>query len=394
MALFRYRAIADSGKEIKGFVDADCLETAKEKLRKQQFLITSVTCLQTKPKEPVLSSTLLLIFTKELTQLLKAGLPLYESLLTIEEKYSRHRSHALFLDLCHRLKEGYALSESLKKYPNTFDTIYVAMVHIAEQSGNLITTFEQLVQIISHQQLIKKQLKSALIYPCVLFCFSFLIVLGLLLFVIPSMKELFEDRALHPITALVLGMSNQLNTHIRALFVSITIFGITALITLKKLFREIIYPILIRLPYVSTLLFHNTLLRLSRTMAMLLNAGIPLIEATVLVKKVVKHPVLEKVLADVEQKLSQGKKLSWIYKEHSVMPALMVRMLAIAEETGKMSEAFFHLSKIYEEELEKHLAQITAFLQPIMLIALGAIIGLVVLSILIPLTDVGSFSAN
>lgn len=394
MVLFRYRAITDSGKEIKGFVDADCIEIAKEKLRKQQFLITSVTCLQAKPKEPVLSSALLLLFTKELAQLLKAGLPLYESLLTIEEKYARHKSHALFLDLCHRLKEGHALSESLKKYPSTFDTIYIAMVHIAEQSGNLITTFEQLVQIISHQQLIKKQLKSALIYPCILFCFSFLIVLGLLLFVIPSMKELFENRELHPITALVLGMSNQLNMHIWALFTFIIIAGVAALIALKRFFQEIIYPILSKLPYVSTLFFHNTLLRLSRTMAMLLNAGIPLIEATVLVKKIVKHPILEKVLADTEQKLSQGKKLSWIYKEYSVMPALMIRMLAIAEETGEMAGAFFHLSKIYEEELEKHLAQITAFLQPVMLIALGAIIGLVVLSILIPLTDVGSFSAN
>lgn len=394
MPLFRYRAITANGKETKGAIDADCLETAKEKLRKQQFLITSLTHLQAKRKELALTPALLLIFTKELTQLLKAGLPLYESLLTIEEKYSHHKAHSLFLDLCHRLKEGCPLSESLKKYPSTFDTIYVSMVHIAEQSGNLLSTFEQLIQIISHQQLVKKQLKSALMYPCVLFCFSLLIVLGLLLFVIPSMKELFEDRALHPITAVVLGISNQLKEHIWVVFVSAIIFGLAVLIALKKFFKKLIYPILIQLPYVSTLLFHNALLCLSRTMAMLLGAGIPLVDATILVKKIIKHPVLEKTLTDAEQKLSQGQKLSWIYREHLVIPAVMTRMLSIAEETGKMEEAFFHLSKIYEEELEKHLAQIAAFLQPVMLIALGAIIGLVVLSILIPLTDVGSFNAN
>lgn len=392
MPLFRYRAIATNGKELKGAIDADCLETAKEKLRKQQFLVTSLTHLQVKQKELVLAPPLLLIFTKELSQLLKAGLPLYESLLTIEEKYVRHKAHSLFLDLCHRLKEGYPLSESLKKYPHTFDTIYISMVHIAEQSGNLISTFEQLVQIIAHQQMMRKQLKSALTYPGVLFCFSFLIVLGLLLFVIPSMKELFQDRSLHPVTAFVLGLSNQLNKHIWTFFLSVLILCTATLLALKKFFKELIYPILIQLPYVSTLLFHNTLLRLSRTMAMLLSAGVPLIESIALVKKIVRHPLLEKVLIDAQQKLAQGKKLSWICNEHPIIPALMTRMLSIAEETGKMEEAFFHLSKIYEEELEKHLAQISAFLQPIMLIALGAIIGLVVLSILIPLTDVGSFN--
>lgn len=392
MPLFRYRAIITNGKEIKGTIDADCLETAKEKLRKQQFLITSLTHLQDKQKEPVLTTSLLLIFTKELSQLLKAGLPLYESLLTMEEKYIRHKAHSLFLDLCHCLKEGHPLSESLKKYPNTFDTIYISMVHIAEQSGNLISTFEQLVQIIAHQQMIKKQLKSALTYPGVLFCFSFLIVLGLLLFVIPSMKELFEERSLHPITALVIGISNQLHQHIWTFFWFMMVFFLATLTLLKRFFKELIYPILLQLPYVGTLLLHNTLLRMSRTMAMLLSAGMPLIEAITLTRKTVKHPLLEQVLVDTQQKLAQGKKLSWIYKEHSIIPALMTRMLSIAEETGKMEEAFFHLSKIYEEELEKHLAQITAFLQPVMLIALGVIIGLVVLSILIPLTDVGSFN--
>lgn len=127
------------------------------------------------------------------------------------------------------------------------------------------------------------------------------------------------------------------------------------LLALKKFFKELIYPILIQLPYVSTLLFHNTLLCLSRTMAMLLSAGMPLIESIALIKKIVRHPLLEKVLIDAQQKLAQGKKLSWICNEHPIMPVLMTRMLSIAEETGKMEEAFFHLSKIYEEELENTL---------------------------------------
>ncbi len=138
----------------------------------------------------------------------------------------------------------------------------------------------------------------------------------------------------------------------------------------------------------------SALVRLCRGLAMLLTGGVPLLEALNLVKTVIKNPLLEQSIAEAEKKIIGGVRLSQSFKETSHIPPLVIRLVALSEETGKMQEAFVSLSDIYEEEVEKHLLQLTTFLQPILLITMGMIVGLVVLSILLPLTDVSSFLSN
>ncbi|MBS0604734.1 MAG: type II secretion system F family protein [Verrucomicrobia bacterium] len=395
MPLFRYLAVTPEGKSIKGVIDADSLLVAKERLRKQQVMVTAVTLLQSKQDQLSLPPPLLLSFTRELAQLLKAGLPLYESLLTIEEKYRRNKAHPLFLDLCDHLKEGTSLSSALKRYPATFDRIYLSMVQVAEQSGNLAAVFDQLAQLIARQQKLKKQLVSALAYPAFLALFCFCVICGLMFFVVPSMKELFEGRDLHPITAVVLGISNWANANAVLLLMTVTLLISGAVIALRsrrgKLF---LYEISLKIPFVKTLILHSALVRFCRSLAMLLAGGVPLLEALALSRNVVKSPLIEVSILDAEKRVGQGERLSAAFKGAPQIPPLVLRMLALAEETGKMGDAFFSLSEIYDEEMEKHLAQLSTFLQPALLITLGAIVGLVVLSILLPLTDVSSFVSN
>ncbi len=395
MPLFRYQAVSVEGKAFRGVIDADSLLVAKERLRKQQILVTAVTAMQSKQDQLTLPPGMLLSFTRELTQLLKAGLPLYESLLTIEEKYRRHKAHSLFLDLCDHLKEGTPLSSALKRYPATFDKIYLSMVQVAEQSGNLVSIFDQLSQLIARQQKLKKQLVSALAYPAFLGFFCFLITCGLMFFVVPSMKELFEDRALHPVTAIVVGISNWLNAHVVFLLIAISsaLFGIVILLRSSS-GKVFLYGFSLKVPYLKTLILHSALVRFCRSLAMLLAGGVPLLEALSLSRNVVKSPLLEASILDAEKRVGQGERLSAAFKGAPLIPPLILRMLALAEETGKMGDAFFSLADIYDEELEKHLSQLSTFLQPALLITLGAIVGLVVLSILLPLTDVSSFTAN
>ena len=395
MPLFRYSAVSAEGKTLKGVIDADSLPAAKERLRKQQILVTTVISLKNKQDQLSLPSPLLLSFTRELAQLLKAGLPLYESLLTIEEKHRRNKAHPLFLDLCDHLKEGGSMSTALKRYPSTFGRIYLSMVQAAEESGNLAEVIEQLAQLITRQQKLKKQLSSALTYPAFLALFCFFIVCGLLFFVVPSMKELFEGRDLHPVTTLVLSISNWVNAHAVFLFTSLATFLITLILSFRSRRGKIfLYGCSLKLPFISTLLLHSALVRFCRSLAMLIAGGVPLLNALALSRNVVKSPLIEDAILDAEKRVAQGERLSAAFTGAAIIPPLVVRMLALAEETGKMSEAFFNLAEIYDEEMEKHLSQLTTFLQPALLITLGAIVGLVVLSILLPLTDVSSFTAN
>lgn len=395
MPLFRYSAVSPEGRAIKGVIDADSLPVAKERLRKQQVMVTAVTLLQSKQDQLHLPPPMLLAFTRELSQLLNAGLPLYESLLTIEEKHRRHKAHPLFLDLCDHLKEGASLSSVLKRYPATFDRIYLAMVQVAEQSGNLAAVFGQLAQLITRQQKLKKQLVSALAYPSFLALFCFCIICGLMFFVVPSMKDLFEDRALHPITATVLAISNWANAHAVFLLTALlgTVFGTICSLRSRR-GKRVLYELSLKLPFVKTLMLHSALVRFCRSLSMLLSGGVPLLDALALSRNVVKSPLIEESILDAEKRVGQGERLSAAFKGAPLIPSLVLRMLALAEETGRMTDAFQSLADIYDEEMEKHLSQLSTFLQPALLITLGAIVGLVVLSILLPLTDVSSFTSS
>lgn len=376
MPLFRYQALTSGGKTIKGVIDADSLLTAKDRLRRQQLLVTHVTPHEMAGQKNIqLTSKFLLIFTKELAQLLHAGLPLYESLLTIEEKYKRHKAHALLLDLCDHLKEGNALSTALKRYPKIFNQIYLSMVQVAEQTGNMAEVFSQLGRLIERQHQLKKQIISATAYPCLLGVFCIALTLGLLLFVIPTMKELFEGRSLHPMTQLVLAVSDWVNLYGNTILCSLIALVIFSIYAWKKVNgKRHLYHVFSKMPLINTLFLQSALVRLCRGLEMLLGAGVPLLEALKLVKTVVKNPSLEKSVEDAEKKIIRGVSLSDAFKEVSYVPALVIRLVAISEETGNMRGAFLSLSEIYEEEVEKHLSQLTTFLQPVLLITMGMIV--------------------
>ncbi len=392
MPLFRYKALAETGRKVSGVIDADSQAVAKERLRKQKVMVTAINLLKNNKNEIGLDRNLLLSFTKELGQLLRAGLPVYESLLTLEEKYRRHKSHSLFLDLCDRLKSGSSLSAALKQYPKTFDEIYLSMVSSAEQSGSLAQIFDQLSTLINKQQKLRKQLTSALIYPAFLGTFCFIVIFSLLLFVVPSMRDLFEGRPLHPITHIVLALSTFVNKAWPFLFFGALLMGVSAFTFFRHpQGRLLVERGLLKLPLVKTLMIQASLIRFCRSLSVLLLGGVPLITSLSLSRKVMKQALLEEVIEKAEKRIGEGKKLSDELKSSPLIPSLVTRMLSLAEETGKMVPMLQNIADIYDEEMESHLTQMTALLQPMILLLLGGIVGLILLSVLLPLTDVSSF---
>ncbi len=392
MPLFRYKALAETGRTISGVIDADSQTVAKERLRKQKVMVTSIGLLKDNKKEIGLDRTLLLSFTKELGQLLRAGLPVYESLLTLEEKYRRHKSHSLFLDLCDRLKSGSSLSASLRQYPKTFDEIYLSMVTSAEQSGSLAQIFDQLSTLINKQQKLRKQLFSALIYPAFLGSFCCIVIFSLLLFVVPSMRDLFEGRPLHPITHIVLALSTFVNQAWPFLLFGVLLAGVSAVTFFRNpQGRLLIERGLLKLPLIKTLIIQAALIRFCRSLAVLLQGGVPLITSLSLSRKVMKQALLEAVIEKAEKRIGEGKKLSDELKSSPLIPSLVTRMLSLAEETGKTVPMLQNIADIYDEEMETHLSQMTALLQPMILLILGGVVGLILLAVLLPLTDVSSF---
>lgn len=392
MALFQYRAYAETGKLFHGVIDADSLEGAKDKLRIRDIAVVDVKLLQKKGKDLSLRGEQLLGFTRELSQLLQAGLPLYESLLTIEEKSRGRKEHPLFLDLCDQLKEGTSLSKALRRFPRVFDTVYLAMIEAAESSGELPLVFSRLTMLLESKEKLKKTLFAAAAYPLFLAVFCCALTFGLLVFAVPMMAELFEGRHMQPLTRCVFELSAFLKGNLEWLSLFLC-FLIGMIFWLKRLpsFREKFYAVILKTPFIRIFISQAALTRFSYCLSMLLFSGLPLIDALRLSKYTLKMPLYEASIEIMEDKILEGEKLSQLLKKAPIFPPLLARMCAIGEETGELGKMFESFSKLTESNLERNLVKFTTFLQPALLIFLGAIVGLVILAVLLPLTDVQSF---
>lgn len=388
MPFFRYRAIFKERK-IKGIVEAESLEEAKISLFKEGYSLFYIK--EYHGKSMVLKRQELFNFTSELARLLKAHLPLYESLLTMEEKYRTSHLHPLVLDLSSEIKSGISFSNALKRHPKSFDFLFVNLVANAEKAGNLPSALYELSVLYEKGLRAHKEVVKALLYPSLVLIFSFIVIIGLLFFVIPSLYEIFEGRDLGVLTAFVLRLSH----FVREKWITILFSFIASLLFFRFLatfsgFRQRLRSLFIKFFFLEPFFIKFSLSRFCRSLAALLKGGVPQMEGLKLASIAISYPPLKEIFEDICRRVEEGEKLHLLLENVKMVPPFMRRLMTIAEGGGNEIEILEHISDIFEEELEKNLAQITALIQPIMLIILGVIVGMMVLSILLPLTDVSS----
>lgn len=392
MPIFRYQALSESGKKIGAVIDAEDIQDAKQKLVRLQILAIKIDPVSEKEMKKPLAKREVLSLTREIARLLHAGLPLFETLSAMEEKYRRSKPHNILLDLSVRVKAGHPLSSSLNRHSDTFDILYISMVSNAEKTGRLAPCFEELTQLMTRQLHVRKQIISALLYPSLLAVFCLSVLSALLFFVIPSLRELFEGRDLHPFTRIVFAASSfACNSKLLLLFCAAALIVAVCFACISKQWKETILRIALQLPLLKTLFAKVAFVRFARASAALLAGGLSLIATLSQARTVMRHPILERVVARAEAKIAEGEPLSSCFENHPLIPPLIPRMLGIAEQSGKLTFTMQQIAQIYEEELETSLTYFANLAQPVLLLFLGALVGFVLLSVLLPLTDVGSF---
>jgi general secretion pathway protein F/type IV pilus assembly protein PilC len=393
MPLYQYDAINEKGKKYRATLDADSLQDAKLKLIKRQIPVLQVESIEGKKLKNSLSKSELLGLTQELARLLQAGLPLYETLSALEEKYRKQKAHSLLLSLSDLVKSGLSFSTALSRHPETFDLLYISMVANAEKTGRLAKALQELGDLIDRQLKVKKQILSALLYPALLTGFCLIVLSSLLFYVIPSLRELFEGRELHPFTSLVFAASSlACKGKWILLFVLLSFLSFLSATLYSPRLKEKMYKILCKAPFFKSLFLKVAFVRFSRASATLLEGGLPLIQAFSQARHVMGHPLLEEVIRRAEERISQGEPVHAPFQNHPMVPPLISRMLGIAEEGGKLPFMLDQIARIYEDELEKTLTHFATVAQPLLLLILGGIIGFVLLSVLLPMTDVSSFT--
>jgi len=263
MALFYYKAFSLQGRQVKDFVSADSLIEARDILTKKSFVIIELKEAKRAQIKSRLTVKEILFFTQDLSKLLSASLPLYESLVALEEKYRTSKNlHPIILDLCDKVKEGKSLSKALVDH-SSFDILYRSMVANAEKTGSLDSTFNELTDLLSKQENLKKRLFSLLLYPAILSAFC-LVVINVLLFVIlPSLFELFEERNnLHPLTCFILGLSKMVNGHKMAILIgALTVTGFIIFCVISPKIRKEAYKLVLHIPFINHIIMKASIMR-------------------------------------------------------------------------------------------------------------------------------------
>lgn len=391
MPLYEFQALTKKGKKQTGQVNAESLFSAKNKLKKTDLIILSIHK-QKKNQSVLVKKQEILSFTRELAKLLEAGLPLFECLSAVEEKSQGQKIHTIVLDLMEKVKQGDSLSSALELHQKNFDPLYIQMVKSGEKSGKLQEVLQEISSLISKQMILKKKIIRAVSYPTLLMGFSFLILFALFFFIIPSLEPLFEDRELHAFTSCILFISRTLIAHQTTLSL-LSSLGLCFLLFFSKsdFCKEKFYHFLLKIPSIKDLLIKFAFIRFCRSSSTLLEAGVPLLDTLDLAKNMLSQPTLIQLIKRARKGILAGSSLSKELSKSPYVPHFVVRMILISEKSGKSPEMLRHISQIYEEEFDSSLEKITALLQPILMLLIGIIVGVVLLSVLLPLTDVSSF---
>lgn len=267
------------------------------------------------------------------------------------------------------------------------------MVTAGESVGALDVVLDRLSALLTKQQKVKKEIITALIYPAVLATFSVIVISLLLGFVVPSIQGIFSERKLNTFTKIVLTASTIFRSY-WWLYIPLIVLTVGWLVYFfrrpeGKLWLE---KNLLKVPYLRKLIIQTAVARFCRTMGTLLQGGLPLVESLQISREVMHNIVLEEDIRKAETKVLEGKSLSSELKRSKWFPTLVSRMLAVGEDSGSSVNMLNKLAEMYEDELEKSLQRSTQLAQPVILIIMGTVIGIILLAILLPLTDMSSLA--
>lgn len=392
MTLYQFKAINEKGKKSKGVLDAPSIIDVQKKLFEKKLIPLDISLLKKNKLTKQLSKKEVLSFSRELAKLLQASLPLYDSLLALEEKYREQKIHPMIVDLCDQIQKGTSFSEALESFSDIFDPLFRSIIKNSEQTGNLAEALQEASDLIAKQLSLKKQVIGTLIYPAILMGFCCIILTSLFFFVIPTLKDLFEDRSVHFFTRTILDFSSFLNAHVTFFFFFfLSIFCFMGLAFWYRPLKNAFLKMLLKAPILGGLVQKTALIRYCRAMSSLLEGGVSFVSALSLARKVMDNSFLEAHFEKIESKILEGKSFSEQLLKIPYVPVLMSRMVSIAEKSGKLPQMLRQIAEIEDEDLRKNLMFLTSVLQPVILLILGTIVGLVLLAVLLPLTDVSSF---
>lgn len=400
MPFYRYESFNHSGKKVSGTIDASSKEAAKKTLQGQglmpfdieeeggagaKFDIMSLF-------EGKIENKTKIIFTKQLSVLLKSGVPLLKALELLVEQFEK-KFKRILINIKDGVKSGESLASQLKKYPKVFSNVYVQLVRAGEVSGKLYMILERLVDYLERSEETKKRIKKASSYPIFVLSFSFAVIIALLAFLVPKLTDLFVKmgKELPGPTQFLKNISDLVLNNF--LILSIGILGFSIFFLYWKstpIGKNTLDKFFLKLPLTSYFSKTKAVVQFSQTLGMLLESGVNLAEALDIVCNIVENTVLVKKLEAAKDKIIKEGKISKYLRETGIFPSIASYMISTGEESGQLAQMLLTVGADYDENLKDIMDSLISKIGPITTIITGIVIGFIVISVFLPIIEMGN----
>ncbi len=401
MPLYEYKGINRAGKNVRATIDADSVRTARSKLKKDGIFVVE---LKDKAKAKATGRKNVATgksvnvqdrasMTRQLASLLKANIPLVDALAATADQVENPVLKEAVSDIKNMVNEGVSLDKALQKYPKIFTNIFVTMCEAGAASGTLDVILIRLAEFTEAENELNAKVKSAMLYPIIMVLFVFAMLGVLFIYVIPKMQTIFEsaEMVLPWYTQVVIGLSGFLVNY-WWLMIGMIVLSVFVFRNWKnsesgsKSWDKIV----LKMPVVGKLARLIAVSRFTRTLATLLAGGVPMLQAMDIVKNVVGNSVLATAIVDARNNISEGESVAVPLKRSGQFPPIVIHMITIGEKTGELEGMLTQVSDSYDFQVKTQIGGLTALLEPVMIIMMGVVIGIIVFSIMIPMFDMAS----
>ncbi len=432
MPVYQYKALDNSAKSTTGVIDAETPRDAREKLRIRKIFVTDIEPIgsaasSTKAEEPKKAvsrqgrrrrkkgeSSLASApirkkplfnfgqarrnadvgqFTRQLATLLKAGIPLVQSLNALVDQTQNKQMQAVIRDIREQITTGTDFNDALASHPKHFSDLYLSMVRAGEASGELDVVLGRVADFMQNQNRLRGKIVAAMTYPAIMLFMSVAVVIFLLIFVVPNIVQILEEQQIEkPLpTMIVTGTSDFLMNYwyvvLLAVIAGVTVFRMW---TTTEAGRYTWDRAILRAPIIGDVFTKTSVSRFSTTLSVLLRSGLPALEGLRIVKDVVDNTALARVIGQVHDSIIEGTDISTPIKKSGVFPPMVGYMIAVGEQTGELDNLLERISIAYDEEVDLSVQKMTAMIEPIMIVFMAVTVGTIVASVMLPLMQISS----
>jgi general secretion pathway protein F len=406
LAVFEYTALNAKGKKVSGIVDADSQLVAQERLRARKLFPVSLVKIVSTTQDTGMRHEISLMgrfffsgikpgevamATRLIATLLSAGFPLVSAVKTVAEQTRSRGMQTVLSRVRDAIEEGSSFADALKLYPNVFSSVYINMVAAGETSGTLEIVLDRLADFAERRQETKNKIQAALAYPMIMSAIGFLVLVILLTYIVPGIIQIFSDmNQTLPLPTLILI---RVSDFFKAFWWGILLFPVLAawgIYGVRRTPKGALFTdqITIGLPVAGPLIRKLIAARFSRTLGALLENGVPLLTALKITAAITGNRVISDLIYKAALQVEHGGQLSVTLEENRFFPSLATQMIRVGEQSGEMEKMLVKTADLYEKEVQAAVTAATALVEPVIILVMGVMVGLIVMAVCLPIVEI------